>query len=85
MINKLKDGGKIYAHADTPDHANYWCRFHVVIGALPGVDFRCEDEHVEMVTGDVYFFRNEKEHEVINNSGAPRIHMVVDLKIEEIK
>lgn len=85
MVNKLNNKGRIYAHADTPAHANYWCRFHIVIGALPGVDFRCGNEWIQMKTGEVWFFRNEYEHEVINNSGVPRIHMVVDLRIEEIK
>lgn len=85
MINKLNAGGRVYAHADTPAHALYWSRFHVVVGAFPGVDFRCGDEHVQMQTGEVWFFRNEFEHEVINNSPHPRIHMIVDLKIAEIK
>jgi len=85
MINKLNNKGCVFPHADTPSHAKYWSRFHVVVGALPGVDFRCNDEWVQMTTGEIWFFNNELEHEVINNSGQPRIHMVVDLKIEHLK
>lgn len=80
MINKVNPGGKIYRHADTPVHAEYWSRFHIVIYAKPGNDFYCGDEMVNMVTGDVYYFRNDLEHEVINNSNDVRIHMVVDIR-----
>jgi quercetin dioxygenase-like cupin family protein len=85
LINKLNPNGKIYRHADTPSHANYWCRFHIVLAGLPGVKFRCGDEEVEMQTGEIWFFRNELEHEVHNESEYPRVHLIVDLKIEEMK
>ncbi len=85
MINKLNNKGRVFPHADTPSHAKYWSRFHVVVGALPGVDFRTGDEWVQMTTGEIWFFNNELEHEVINNSGQPRIHMIIDLKIEHLK
>jgi hypothetical protein len=85
IVNKLNAGGVIWAHPDTPSHANYWCRYHVVIGAFPGVKFTCGDETVEMKTGDVWFFRNELTHSVKNESGVPRIHLVVDLRVEEVK
>lgn len=85
MVNKMNPGGIIYAHADTPDHANYWARFHIVLHALPGNDFRCGDETINMLTNEVWYFKNELEHEVHNQSTDPRIHMVVDLKVAEIK
>lgn len=80
MINKVMPGGLIYPHADTPDHANYWERFHVVIHSAEGNDFRCADEHVNMRTGEVWVFDNRLEHEVVNNSTEPRINMVVDIR-----
>lgn len=85
MVNKVMPGGKIFPHADTPDHSLYWSRFHIVLHALEGNDFRCGDETVNMLTNEVWYFRNELEHEVTNNSTDPRIHMVVDLKVAEIK
>jgi hypothetical protein len=80
IINRIMPGGKIDRHADTPDHANYWARFHVVLHALPGNDFYCGDEMVNMKSGEVWYFDNREEHEVINNSSDPRIHLVIDLK-----
>ena len=80
MINKLRPGGRIYPHADTPVHAEYWDRFHMVLKSGPGCNFRCADEVVNMPAGSVWWFQNILEHEVINNSADDRIHMVVDIR-----
>ena len=80
MINKIAPGGKIFPHADTPSHAEYYDRFHVVLQSAPGVDFRTGDEHIYMGVGEVWWFDNSKEHEVINNSGVDRIHMIIDIR-----
>lgn len=85
FVNRIKAGGKIFRHADTPDHANAWCRFHVVLHAIPGVDFYCGDEMINMTSGNVYYFANQLEHEVQNNSGEDRIHIVVDYRCESVK
>jgi len=80
MINKLNVGGKIYPHADTPVHAEYWDRFHIVLQSAPGSNFRCGDEWVNMRAGEVWWFNNKIEHEVINNSDDDRIHLIVDIR-----
>lgn len=85
MINRIRAGGRIYPHADTPEHADYWDRVHFVLQGLPGAVFRCGDEQVQMATGDVWFFRNELEHEVHNNSAADRIHMICDIRTAHFK
>jgi hypothetical protein len=80
MINKLKPGGCIYPHADTPAHAEYWDRFHIVLQSQPGSNFRCGDEWVNMQAGEVWWFNNLLEHEVVNNSEDDRIHLIVDIR-----
>ncbi len=80
MINKIAPGGRIFPHADTPSHAEYYDRFHVVLQSAPGVDFRAGDEHVYMGVGEVWWFDNSQEHEVINNSAVDRVHMIVDIR-----
>lgn len=80
MINKLVPGGVIYPHADTPAHAEYWDRFHIVLASAPGSNFRCGEETVHMQAGEVWWFNNRIEHEVINNSVDDRIHMIVDIR-----
>jgi hypothetical protein len=80
IINKLLPGGQIYPHADTPAHAEYWDRFHIVIKSGPGANFICGDEQVNMRTGEIWWFNNAIEHQVFNNSSEERIHLVVDIR-----
>lgn len=80
MINKLRPGGRIYPHKDTPAHAAYWDRYHVVLQSGPGCTFRCGDETVTMPPGQVWWFAHALEHEVTNNSREDRIHMIVDIR-----
>ena len=80
MINKLKPGGKIFPHCDTKDHAEYYSRFHIVLQSEPGNVFRCEDENLYMRPGEIWWFNNALEHEVINNSQDGRINIVCDIR-----
>jgi hypothetical protein len=80
MINKIAPGGRIFPHADTPVHADYYSRFHIALQSSPGVVFRAGDEQVYMATGDAWWFDNKQEHEVINNSATDRIHLVIDIR-----
>lgn len=80
MINKIRPGGKIFPHADTPLHAEYYSRFHIVLQSAPGVVFRSGNEQVYMATGEAWWFNNKLEHEVINNSAIDRIHLIVDIR-----
>lgn len=81
MINRIKPGGRIFPHADSPEHANYWNnRLHIVLQSLPGNDFRCVDEHVWMKPGEVWWFDHRLDHEVVNHSADDRIHLLVDVR-----
>jgi hypothetical protein len=88
MLNRIQPGGHIFRHADTPEHANYWQRHHVVLQSAPGVVFHAGDEQVYMAPGEVWWFNNGKahpdgtipEHEVMNNSAVERIHLIVDVR-----
>lgn len=80
LITKLIPGAKILPHVDSGDHAAYYNRYHIILQNGPGSVFRCGDEVVCMKTGDVYWFDNSVEHEVINNSADDRLTMIVDVK-----
>lgn len=80
MVNKLKPGGRICPHADTPEHCEYYSRHHIVLESEPGNSFRCGDETVWMKQGEVYWFNNKLEHEVLNSSASDRIQIVVDIR-----
>lgn len=83
MINRIKPGGRIFPHPDTPEHCRYYSRFHVVLASEPGVMFRCGDERAYWETGAVFWFNNALEHEVVNESQSDRIHMIIDAHCSE--
>lgn len=83
MINKIKPGGRIFPHSDSPEHTSYYTRFHVVLQSAAGCILRAGDEQLEMKTGDVFWFDNKQEHEVINNSAVERLSMVIDIKVRK--
>lgn len=81
MVNKIAQGGQIYPHADTPEHTDYYTRFHIVLQSGAGCFIRAGDEQLDMRSGDVFWFNNKLEHEVVNNSNMDRISMVIDVKV----
>lgn len=80
MINKVAPGGVIYPHADTPEHAGYYSRFHVVLQSAEGCMFRAGNERTYWEPGSVFWFDNKLEHEVVNESRVDRIHMIIDAR-----
>lgn len=80
LITRLAPGDRITKHADSGSHAAYFDRYHVVLQGHPGCVFNCGNETVQMRTGEVWWFQNQIEHEVINDSAADRIHLIVDIR-----
>jgi hypothetical protein len=80
IVNRIAPGGRIFPHADTPAHAEYYSRFHLVLQGAQGCRFRAGDESTEWETGAVFWFNNKLEHEVINDSPVDRIHLVIDAR-----
>lgn len=87
LISRMKPGARILPHKDIGDDLTryydnepYYARFHLCVQGLPGSVFRCEEEEVQMRTGEAWWFRNDLEHEVINNSADDRIHIVIDIR-----
>ncbi|MET3133629.1 hypothetical protein AAKU55_003919 [Oxalobacteraceae bacterium GrIS 1.11] len=80
MLNKIAPGGRIFPHADTPVHSDYYSRFHIVLASNPESIFRAGDEQVNMRAGEVWWFDNKEVHEVANDGADDRIHLVVDIR-----
>lgn len=81
FINKLRPGGRVYPHADTPAHAQYYERYHFVLASSVGCNFRCDEETIHMEPGWVWWFAHALEHEVVNNSPDDRLHLIVDIHL----
>lgn len=81
MVTRLKPGGRIDAHADEGEYAEFYSRYHLVLQGHPGSIFRCGNESVQMMTGELWWFESHLEHEVLNNSSEDRIHMIIDARV----
>lgn len=85
LIARLKPYGDIRSHRDTDqDTAGYvqrYARFHLPLETAADVWFRCHDETVHMAAGELWWFANQEEHEVMNNSGDARLHLIVDVEV----
>jgi quercetin dioxygenase-like cupin family protein len=81
MITRLSPGKRITPHVDMGAPATYYDRFHIVLQGAAGSLFRAGDETVCMRTGEVWWFDNQVEHEVVNNSAGDRVHIVVDIRV----
>jgi len=81
LITELAPGRTITPHVDMGAPAEYYERYHVVLSGHKGSVFRAGSEQVTMLTGDVWWFDNQQEHEVINNSAEDRVHLIIDIKV----
>ena len=80
VVTRLKPGAKISPHADGGKPTEYYTRYQIVLQSQPGCIFRCGDERVEFKTGDVWWFNNRIEHEVLNESQDDRIVCIIDVR-----
>lgn len=80
IITRLPPGKIISPHIDSGDHAAYFDRYHCILQNENGSLFRAGNETICMGAGQVWWFDNSIEHEVVNNSSEDRITMIVDIR-----
>ncbi len=80
LVARLKPGGHISPHKDYGPYHDHYDRFHLCVSG-DGCLFRCGQETVKMLPGEIWWFHNNDEHEVWNHSEEPRDHIIVDLKL----
>jgi len=77
-LMRLSGMAEVTRHAD---HGYYWVervRIHVPIVTQPTVRFDCGDASVHMGAGECWVFDTWRQHNVINDAVAARIHLVAD-------
>jgi len=80
LVVNLPKGCKVTPHVDMGAPATYYQRYHIVLQSKVGNVFRAGDEYIHMLPGEVWWFNNEVEHEVTNNSDDDRLHLIVDIR-----
>ncbi len=80
----LPPGGHIKDHYDFHTNFQYGLlRLHIAIITDPEVDFVIGGEHVYFAPGELWYGDFSKVHSVENRSQITRIHMVIDVQIND--
>lgn len=83
LITRIPPGGHIQPHIDRGWHVEHYnTKLYVVLQGNEHCINRVEDETIAMQTGDVWYFDNTKEHEVINNGTDDRITLILCFRTE---
>jgi hypothetical protein len=81
IITRLAPGKGIDPHVDMGAPATFYQRFHIVLQSLPGCNMRSGGEVIQLSAGEVWWFDNCQEHEVVNNSADDRIVIIADIRV----
>nr|WP_277397728.1 aspartyl/asparaginyl beta-hydroxylase domain-containing protein [Paraburkholderia sp. Ac-20347] len=83
MITKIPPGGSVKPHCDDNWHVHHYnTKLYVVLESNPQCWNRVEDERVAMAPGEVWYFDNTKEHEVVNEGDTDRTTLVICIRCE---
>lgn len=80
LLTRLPPRASIGRHVDGGWHAEAHEKFYVAVKAPKGAVFGFETGNIEAEDGDVWWFRNDVPHWVINDSDEDRIAMIVCVK-----
>ena len=75
----LPAGAKVYPHVDRGEYYRVRDRYHLVLKSDIGSWLRAGEEEVRMAEGELWWFDNKAEHEALNDSKMPRVHLIFDL------
>ena len=82
FIYKVQPGKRIHKHIDKGWHPEYYDKFNVCLQSNPDAAFVYEDERLVQRAGDVHWFRNDVEHEVVNEGGDDHIILTVCIRLD---
>ena len=77
-LMRLAAGAEATPHVDTNYYWAQRTRVHIPIVTSPGVRFLCGDAETHMGPGEIWIFDTWRAHNVLNSSGAQRVHLVAD-------
>lgn len=79
VIARLFPFGQVKPHADSGLYWKMRDRYHLVLEAKEGSIFISGGERQKFVEGEIWWFNNHVEHEVVNDSPHQRTHIIFDL------
>ena len=82
LITKIPAGKTCRPHTDPGWHARHYEKFAIQIQSAPGQSFNFDNEALETVPGDVFWFDNLQTHWVTNPTPHDRITAIVCIKAD---
>ena len=83
-LMKLASGAIIKQHTDADLHFEQGeARLHIPIATHPGVEFWVDRERLPLAEGECWYINFNLPHSVRNNSPVDRIHLVVDVTVND--
>jgi hypothetical protein len=84
VLNCMLPGGSIIPHTDSGRYFTTYCRFHIPLQTNSQVIFSgASDIQEHMPLGWLYRFNNRMLHQVQNQGTTNRVHLVVDLLLDQ--
>ena len=84
VLNCMLPGGNVQPHVDTGRYFDTYCRFHIPLQTNSQVTFSGSSDYQEhMPVGWLYRLNNLIEHQVQNQGTAQRVHLIVDLLLDQ--
>ena len=80
LITRIPAGQTCYSHTDNGWHAGHYDKFAVQLASAPGQSFHVEEESLEALPGECYWFDNSRPHHVLNLTAHARITMIVCIR-----
>lgn len=80
LITKIPAGKQCFPHVDGGWHAGYYDKYAVQLDSHPGQAFCYEGESLDAAPGDVYWFRNDVKHWVVNPTDFDRMTMIICIR-----
>lgn len=77
LITRVPPGGRVAPHVDTGWHAETHAKFIVQVRGDAQQAFCFHGERLSAEDGQCYWFRNDREHWVTNDSDRERISLIV--------
>lgn len=83
-LMRLKPGARILEHADyDPDLERPAARLHIPIITNANVSFHLNGRPVAMAPGELWYLRLSDPHRAHNGGTTDRVHLVIDLWLDE--
>lgn len=82
FLYKVEPGKRIHKHTDTGWHPSYYDKFNVCLQSNPDAAFVYDDERLVQQAGDVHWFRNDVDHEVVNEGADSHIILTVCIHLD---